>query len=141
MGSDRRLLKINRNFVACFVTSAAVSSVVAQALSGSPSHVSATAAVAAGYAAYFGVFAAIFRADNKERHRAMGPGAARREVVCMIPWLAAGEAVYLAVRWPSMYALLEYGMEPFAASLASEAAASAVYMLAVSAMLRRSGML
>lgn len=136
-GRRRLLLQLNRNFLICFAASAAVSAAVAQALGGQgiASHVNTTVTMAAGYAVYFGLFAALFYAQNRARYRGMKPGGVRREVATMAASFGLGEVVYLAARWPSLYHLLEAGTEPFAASIVSEAISTGCYMAFVTAFL------
>ena len=136
MKISSQMLKINRNFVLCFIASAAVSSAVAQMMAGYESHINTSITILAGYAAFFGVFITALYKDNRIRYRQMDRGSVRKELAKIASSMSVGEIIYLAVRWLSMYYFLEYGMEPYMASLASETLAFLVYIFAVSAILK-----
>lgn len=135
-GKGGLLLQLNRNVLVCFAVSATVSAATAHVLGdgGVASHVNTTATMAVGYAAYFGLFAILFYASGRGRRR--GPGGVKREIAAVATSFGLGEVVYLVARWPSMYHLLEAGVEPSVASIASEALSTACYMAFVTAFLR-----
>lgn len=134
-----QLLRLNRDFVACFAVSASVSAVAAEALSGQPSHLNATLTILAGYGAYYGAFAALFYLGNRRRYGSMDGRSIKKELAALASSFVAGEAVYLAARWPTLYYMLESWEQEFAASIASEALAMGCYMAAVTVLLRKSG--
>lgn len=134
--TSRQILNLNRNFALCFLASASISSVAAQMLAGYESYVNTSVTVALGYMVFFGIFIVTFYLDNRSRYKEMGRAAVRRELTKIITSMGVGELIYGTVRWFSMYYFLELGTEPFAASLASEALSSAVYMLSVSTFLK-----
>jgi len=131
-----QMLKINRSFVLCFVASAAVSSVAAQMMADYESHVNTSITILVGYAAFFGVFGTTLYMDNRIRYKQMDKSSVRKEIAKIASSMSVGEIIYLAVRWLSMYYFLEYGMEPYMASLASETLAFLVYMFVVSVILK-----
>lgn len=136
MKINRNLFRMNRNLIICLLASAAVSAVVAQALAGYESHINTSVTVALGYMAFFGTFGILFYRDNRSRYRQMGRRTVRQELLKIISSLGIGEIFYLAVRWFSLYYFLEIDVVPFAASMLSEAAAAAVYLVVVSTILK-----
>lgn len=137
MKMNQQLLQINRNFIICFIISAALSAVVAQYLSEYESHLTATITIGTGYVIYFGIFSALFYFDNKNRYKQMKTNLIRKELVSMISSFGIGEIIFLAIRWPSLYYFLEVGIEPYIASLVSEVMSTACYMMTVTVFLRK----
>ena len=137
MKLNQQLLQINRNFVICFIVSASVSAVLAQLLSVYDNRINTTVTIAAGYAIYFAIFSGLFYMDNRQRYRQMDRGQIRRELLSMVSSFGIAEIVYLGVRWPTLFYFLEAQIEPFAASLVSEAIATACYMASVTIFLRK----
>jgi hypothetical protein len=136
MKSNQQLLKINRNFLICFVISASISAVIAQSLSDFENHLNTTITIIIGYVIYFGIFSGLFYFDNKKRYKEMDGGLIKKEIFSMISSFGIGEVGYLGVRWPTFYYFLEIGIEPFAASLISEVIATGCYMVIVTVFLR-----
>ena len=136
MKSNQQLLKINRNFLICFVVSASLSAIVAQILSDYENHLNTTITIIVGYVIYFGIFSVLFYWDNKTRYRQMNANLIKKELIKLISSFGIGEVGYLGIRWPSFYYFLEIGIEPYLASLISEIIATACYMGIVSFFLR-----
>jgi hypothetical protein len=136
MNLNQQLLKINRNFLVCFVISATVSAFAAQLLSDFENHLTTTITIIIGYGVYFGIFFVLFYLDNKARYRKMNSKLIKKEVINIISSFGIGEIGYLSLRWPSMYYFLEIGIEPYLASLISEIISTAFYMGIVSFVLR-----
>jgi len=130
------LLKINRNFLVCFVISASVSALVAQLLSDYDNYLNTTITIIAGYITFFGIFTSMFYLDNKNRYMRMESGSVKKELVKLVSSLGLGEVVYLVVRWSLQFYFLEMELEPFAASLTSEIIATSLYMILVSVFLK-----
>ena len=120
MGSNQQLIRINRNFVICFIVSASLSAVVAQVLGDLENYLNTTITIAFGYVVYFAIFSVLFYTDNRKRYKSMDSGSIKKEIVFLISSFGIGEIVYLAIRWPSLFYFLELEIEPFLASLASE---------------------
>lgn len=137
MKINQQLLQINRNFMICFVVSATLSAVVAQSLSGYENHLTTTITIGTGYVVYFGIFSILFYFDNKNRYKQMKSSLIRKELVNMISSFGIGEIIFLVIRWPSLYYFLEIGIEPYIASLVSEAISTICYMMAVTVFLRK----
>jgi hypothetical protein len=136
MNQNQQLLKINRNFLICFVISASASALVAQLLSDFENHLTTTITIIIGYGIYFGIFFVLFYLDNKIRYKKMNSKLIKKELFSLISSFGIGEVGYLALRWPSMYYFLEIGIEPYLASLISEIISTACYMAIVSLVLR-----
>lgn len=137
MRSNQQLIRINRNFVICFVVSASLSAIVAQTLSDVENYINTTITIAFGYVVYFTIFSVLFYIDNRKRYKSMESGLIKKEIMYLISSFGIGEIVYLAIRWPSLFYFLELEIEPFLASLASEIIATALYMLTVTVFLRK----
>jgi len=131
-----QLLKINRNFLVCFVISASVSALVAQLLSDYDNYLNTTITIIAGYITFFGIFLSMFYLDNKKRYLRMESGSVKKELVKLVSSLGLGEVIYLVVRWSLQFYFLEIQLEPFVASLTSEIIATSLYMILVSIFLK-----
>ena len=120
MKSNQQLLKINRNFLICFIISASLSAVFSQILSNYESYLNTTFTIIFGYIVYFGIFSGLFYLDNKERYKSMKSNLIKKEILSLLSSFGVGEIIYLGIRWPTLYYFLEIGIEPYIASLISE---------------------
>lgn len=136
MNLNQPLIKINRNFLICFIISALISAFVAQLLSDFENHLTTTITIIIGYGIYFGIFFVLFYFDNKIRYQKMESKLIKKEILSLISSFGIGEIGYLALRWPSFYYFLEIGIEPYLASLISEVISTACYMVIVSLFLK-----
>ena len=136
MELSQRLLRLNRNLLICCVISALISAFVAQMLSEEESYLNTTLTILAGYGVFFGFFGFLFYLDNKKRYQAMGPKLIKKELIKLASSFGIGEIVYIGIRWSLMFYFLEIELEPFAASLISEAIATLFYLTVVSAVLK-----
>lgn len=137
MKSNQQLLRINRNFLICFVVSALFSAAFAQMLSDYDNYLNTTFTIIFGYVIYFVIFSGLFYWDNKDRYKSMRKEMIRRELLTLVSSFGVGEIVYLVIRWPTFYYFLEIGIEPFLASLVSEIIATGCYMASVTLFLRK----
>ena len=137
MGSNQQLIRLNRNVIICFIVSASLSAIVAQALGDIENYINTTITIAFGYVVYFAIFSVLFYIDNRKRYKSMDSSLIKKEIVFLISSFGIGEIVYLAIRWPSLFYFLELEIEPFLASLGSEIIATALYMLTVTVFLRK----
>ncbi len=137
MRLNPQLLQINRNFLICFIISASLSAVAAQLLSDYESYLNTTITIIIGYIVYFGIFSCLFYWDNIERYKTMKSNLIKRELIALISSFGVGEIIYLGTRWPTLYYFLEFGIEPYLASLISEVIATACYMTTVTVFLRK----
>jgi hypothetical protein len=134
---NRELLQINRNFIICFIASASLSAVAAQLLVNYDSYQTTTITIVIGYVIYFGLFSSLFYIDNRKRYKTMESGLIKKELLKLISSFGIGEIIYLGIRWPSLYYLLEIGIEPYLASIISEIIATTCYMISVTVFLRK----
>ena len=136
MELSQRLLRLNRNLLICCVISALISAFVSQMLSEEESYLNTTLTILAGYGVFFGFFGFLFYLDNKKRYQAMRPKLIKKELIKIASSFGIGEIVYLGIRWSLMFYFLEIELEPFAASLVSEAIATLFYLIVVSSVLK-----
>jgi len=137
MKNNQQLVQINRNFIICFIISASFSAVIAELLSKYENQITTTVTIVTGYIIYFGIFAALFYFDNKNRYKQMKSSLIRKELLSIISSFGLGEIIYLVIRWPSLYYFLEFGIEAYLASLISEMISTICYMITVSVFLRK----
>ena len=136
MKLNQQLLRLNRNLLVCCIISALISAFVAQMLSDEESYLNTTLTILAGYGVFFGFFGFLFYLDNKKRYQAMRPKLIKKELLKLVSSFGIGEIVYIGIRWSLMFYFLEIELEPFAASLISEAIATLFYLTVVSAVLK-----
>ena len=136
MKLNQQLLRLNRNILVCCIISALISAFVAQMLSEEESYLNTTLTILAGYGVFFGFFGFLFYLDNKKRYQAMRPKLIKKELLKLVSSFGIGEIVYIGIRWSLMFYFLEIELEPFAASLISEAIATLFYLTVVSAVLK-----
>ena len=136
MKLNQQLLRLNRNLLVCCVVSALISAFVAQMLSEEESYLNTTLTIFAGYGVFFGFFGFLFYLDNKKRYQAMRSKLIKNELIKLASSFGIGEIVYIGIRWSLMFYFLEIELEPFAASLISEAIATLFYLIVVSSVLK-----
>ena len=136
MRLNPQLVRINRNFLICFICSATLSSLTAHLLSDFENYLNTTITIMVGYVVYFGIFSCLFYLDNKSRYKQMSSHLIKKELLKIISSFGVGEIVYLGVRWPSLYYFLEFDFEPFLASISSEIIATTCYMIVVTIFLK-----
>ena len=136
MKLNQQLLRLNRNLMVCCIISALISAFVAQMLSEEESYLNTTLTIFAGYGVFFGFFGFLFYLDNKKRYQAMRSKLIKNELIKIASSFGIGEIVYIGIRWSLMFYFLEIELEPFAASLISEAIATLFYLTIVSAVLK-----
>jgi len=136
MKLNQQLLRLNRNLLVCCIISALISAFVAQMLSEEESYLNTSLTILAGYGVFFGFFGFLFYLDNKKRYQAMRPKLIKKELLKLVSSFGIGEIVYIGIRWSLMFYFLEIELEPFAASLVSEAIATLFYLTVVSAVLK-----
>ena len=136
MELSQRLLRLNRNLLICCVISALISAFIAQMLSEEESYLNTTLTILEGYGVFFGFFGFLFYLDNKKRYQAMRAKLIKKELIKLASSFGIGEIVYLGIRWSLMFYFLEIELEPFAASLVSEAIATLFYLIVISAVLK-----
>ena len=136
MKLNQQLLRLNRNLLLCCVVSALISAIVAKMLSEEESYLNTTITILSGYAVFFGFFGCLFYLDNKKRYQAMRPKLIKKELIKLASSFGIAEIVYFGIRWSLMFYFLEIEIEPFAASLVSEAIATLFYLTVISTVLK-----
>ena len=136
MKLNQQLLRLNRSLLVCCIISALISAFVAQMLSEEESYLNTTLTILAGYGVFFGFFGFLFYLDNKKRYQTMRPKLIKKELIKLASSFGIGEIVYIGIRWSLMFYFLEIELEPFVASLISEAIATLFYLTVVSAVLK-----
>ena len=136
MKLNQQLLRLNRNLLVCCIISALISAFVAQMLSEEESYLNTTLTILAGYGVFIGFFGFLFYLDNKKRYQAMRPKLIKKELFKLSSSFGIGEIVYIGIRWSLMFYFLDIELEPFAASLISEAIATLFYLTIGSAVLK-----
>ena len=136
MKLNQQLLRLNRNLLVCCIISALISAFVAQMLSEEESYLNTSLTILAGYGVFFGFFGFLFYLDNKKRYQAMRPKLIKKELLKLVSSFGIGEIVYIGIRWSLMFYFLEIELEPFAASLISEAIATLFYLIVISSVLK-----
>ena len=66
----------------------------------------------------------------------MRPKLIKKELIKLASSFGIGEIVYIGIRWVLMFYFLEIELEPFAASLISEAIATLFYISVVSIVIK-----
>jgi hypothetical protein len=66
----------------------------------------------------------------------MRPNLIKKELLKLASSFGIGEIVYIGIRWVLMFYFLEIELEPFAASLISEAIATLFYISVVSIVIK-----
>ncbi len=131
MGRYREYVALNRNVLAAFAASMAVSAGAAQLLlARHDDHLNTTYTLLVDYAAYFTVFGGLFYRDNRRRYGRGGrdAGSLRKDLAKIAASLGAGEAVYTVARWVLQYYLLVQGHDPYAASLVGQGVSMVIYL-------------
>ena len=137
MKLNQQLIRINRNFLICFVASASISAFAAQMLSDYENYLNTTITIIIGYVVYFGIFSCLFYFDNRKRYKVMESSLIKKELLYLISSFGIGEIIYLAIRWPTLFYFLELEIEPYIASIISEILATTMYMITVTVFLKK----
>jgi len=138
---NKEYLKLNKNLLVSIVFSMAISAIVAQLLSEQETYMNSTYTVTAGYAVFFFVFGTLYYFGLRKKYGTLGKNKAiKNELKRLIASLGIGEIFYLAIRWSTLYHFLNIGIEPYLASLTSEAISLASYMLIVTISAKLTGL-
>jgi len=129
---NKEYLKLNKNLLVSIIFSMAISAMVAQLLAEQETHLNSTLTISAGYAIFFIVFGTQYYYDSRKKYGTLGKNKAlKNELKRLIASLGIGEIFYLVIRWSTLYHFLNIGIEPYLASLISEAISLTSYMLVV----------
>jgi len=110
----------------------AISAIVAQLLAEHETYLNSTLTISAGYAVFFIIFGTRYYFDSRKKYETLRKNKAlKNELKRLIASLGIGEIFYLAIRWSTLYHFLNIDIEPYLASLISEAISLVSYMLVV----------
>ncbi len=138
---NKEYLKLNKNLLLSIVFSMGISAIVAQLLAEQETYLNSTLTVSAGYAVFFSSFGTLYYFGLRKKYGTLGKNKAlKNELKRLIASLGIGEIFYLAIRWFTLYHFLNIGIEPYLASLTSEAISLASYMLIVTISAKLTGL-
>ncbi len=138
---NKEYLKLNKNLLVSIVFSMAISAIVAQLLAGQETYLNSIITITAGYTVFFIIFGTQYYFDTRKKYGTLGKNKAlKNELKRLIASLGIGEIFYLAIRWSTLYHFLNIGIEPYLASLTSEAISLASYMLIVTISAKLTGL-
>jgi len=128
----KEFLKLNKNLLVSIIVSMTVSAIVAQLLAEQETYLNSTLTIAAGYTVFFFIFGTQYYFDSRNKYGTLGKNKAlKNELKRLVASLGIGEIFYLSIRWSTLYHFLNVGIEPYLASLTSEAISLASYMIIV----------
>jgi len=128
----KEFLKLNKNLLASIVFSMVISAIVAQLLAEQETYLNSTFTIITGYTVFFSSFGTLYYFGLRKKYGTLGKNKAlKNELKRLIASLGIGEIFYLAIRWSTLYHFLNIGIEPYLASLISEAISLVSYMLIV----------
>jgi len=138
---NKEYLKLNKNLLLSIVISMAISAIVAQLLAGHETYLNSTFTIITGYVVFFSSFGTLYYFGLRKKYGTLGKNKAlKNELKRLITSLGIGEIFYLAIRWTTLYHFLNIGIEPYLASLTSEAISLASYMLIVTISAKLTGL-
>jgi len=138
---NKEYLKLNKNLLISIVFSMAISAMVAQLLAEQETYLNSTFTIITGYVVFFSSFGTLYYFDLRKKYGTLGKNKAlKNELKRLITSLGIGEIFYLAIRWSTLYHFLNIGIEPYLASLISEAISLASYMLIVTVSAKLTGL-
>jgi len=119
----------------------AISAIVAQLLEEQETCLNSTFTIITGYVVFFSSFGTLYYFGLRKKYGTLGKNKAlKNELKRLITSLGIGEIFYLVIRWSTLYYFLNIGIEPYLASLISEAISLASYMLIVTIIAKLTGL-
>jgi len=138
---NKEFLKLNKNLLVSIVVSMAISAIVAQLLAEQETYLNSTFTIITGYVVFFSSFGTLYYLGLQKKYGTLGKNKAlKNELKRLITSLGIGEIFYLAIRWSTLFHFLNIGIEPYLASLTSEAISLASYMLIVTISAKLTGL-
>ena len=138
---NKEYLKLNKNLLVSIVFSMAISAIVAQLLVEQETYLNSTFTIIIGYVVFFSSFGTLYYFGLRKKYGTLGKNKSlKNELKRLITSLGIGEIFYLAIRWSTLYHFLNIGIEPYLASLISEAISLASYMLIVTISAKLTGL-
>ena len=138
---NKEYLKLNKNLLISIVFSMAFSAIVAQLLVEQETYLNSILTISTGYVVFFSSFGTLYYFGLRKKYGTLGKNKAlKNQLKRLITSLGIGEIFYLAIRWTTLYHFLNIGIEPYLASLTSEAISLASYMLIVTISAKLTGL-
>jgi len=138
---NKEYLKLNKNLLLSIVFSMAISAIVAQLLAEQETYLNSTFTIITGYVVFFSSFGTLYYFGLRKKYGTLQKNKKlTHELKRLIASLGIGEIFYLAIRWSTLYHFLNIGIEPYLASLISEAISLASYMLIVTVSAKLTGL-
>jgi len=138
---NKEYLRLNKNLLVSIVFSMAISAMVAQLLAEHETYLNSTFTIITGYVVFFSSFGTLYYLGLRKKYGTLGKNKVlKNELKRLIASLGIGEMFYLAIRWSTLYHFLNIGIEPYLASLISEAISLASYMLIVTVSAKLTGL-
>jgi len=138
---NKEFLKLNKNLLVSIVFSMAISAIIAQLLAEQETYLNSTFTIITGYTVFFSSFGTLYYFGLRKQYGTLGKNKAlKNELKRLITSLGIGEIFYLAIRWSTLYHFLNIDIEPYLASLISEAISLASYMLIVTISAKLTGL-
>lgn len=118
-----------------------VSAIVAQLLAEQETYLNSTLTILVGYVVFFTIFGVQYYLDSRKKYGTLSHNRElKNELKRLIASLGIGEIFYLTIRWFTLYHFLNISIEPYLASLTSEAISLASYMVIVTISARLTGL-
>jgi len=138
---NKELLKLNRNLLLSVLASMTVSAIVAQLLTEQETYLNSILTIFAGYAVFFIMFGTRYYFDSRKKYGTLRHNKElKNELKRLITSLGIGEIFYLGIRWSTLYHFLNIDIEPYLASLTSEAISLVSYMVIVTISAKLTGL-
>jgi len=138
---NKEYLKLNKNLLLSIVFSMAISAIVAQLFADQETYLNSTFTIITGYVVFFSSFGTLYYFGIRKKYGTLQKNKKlTHELKRLIASLGIGEIFYLAIRWFTLYHFLNIGIEPYLASLISEAISLASYMLIVTISAKLTGL-
>mgnify|MGYP000622108525 CR=1 FL=1 len=133
-------LKLNKNVLAAFAASIAVSAVVAHLLSDQADYLNTTYTTIVDYVIYFSVFTGMFYLDNRKKYH-LESGATdtvklKHDLKKLITSMGIAEVVYTVARWALQYYFLTINYDAYLASIVSQAISTIIYLIILNAIVK-----
>jgi hypothetical protein len=138
---NKEYLKLNKNLLLSAMFSMAISAIVAQLLAEQETYLNSTFTIITGYAVFFSSFGTLYYFGLRKKYGTLQKNKKLKyELKRLIASLGIGEIFYLAIRWSTLFHFLNIDIEPYLASLTSEAISLASYMLVVTISAKLTGL-
>ena len=130
-------LKLNKNLLIAFAVDVLISTIVADSLSSTESHINSTITVLVDFSTYFSVFLLLFFFDNRSKYKkGSNTHTLRGDLLKVVASLGVGEVVYLINRWFWQFHFINMGTEAYQASLFAQGIAFVIFLIVTNVMVK-----